>query len=63
MAGERHVEVFRGRDGLYRFRLVAANGEKTTASQPYLGDPSHSKYGAKRGARAAHPGVPIEERV
>lgn len=60
MMSRQHVEVFRGRDGLWRFRLVAANGEKQTASQPYRGDSHHSKWSAKRGARAAHPGVPVE---
>lgn len=62
MAGTEHVEVYRGRDGLWRFRLVYANGEKGTASQAYRGDEPHSKYGAKRGARTAHPGVPVEVR-
>jgi uncharacterized protein YegP (UPF0339 family) len=57
----RHVEVFRGRDKLWRFRLVGGNHEKQTASQAYHGKTErHSKYSAKRGAGKAHPGVPIE---
>ena len=60
MAGRKRVEVYKGRDGLWRFRLVGANGEKQGASQAYRGDDAHSKYGAKRGARSAHPGVPVE---
>jgi len=56
----KHVEVYEGRDGQWRFRLVYANGEKGTASQGYAGDRSHSRYGAKRGAQAAHPGVPVQ---
>lgn len=61
MAGATHVEVYEGRDGLYRFRLRYANGEPGTASQPYRGSRAQSKYGAKRGARTAHPGVEIVE--
>lgn len=58
-----HVEVYRGRDKQWRFRLVYANGEKGTASQAYSGDDAHSKWSAKRGARTAHPGVEIVEAV
>jgi uncharacterized protein YegP (UPF0339 family) len=60
MAGRQHVEVYEGADGKFRFRLVGANGEKQAASQGYGGSKAQSKYGAKRGARAAHPGVPVE---
>lgn len=56
---KKHVEIFEGRDGLWRFRLVAANGEKQTASQAYHGTKAQSKWGAKRGARTAHPGLPV----
>lgn len=59
MTRERHVEVFRDEAGWWRFRLVGANGEKQDASQAYHGSPGQSKYGARRGAAAAHPGVPI----
>lgn len=60
MSKRGHVEVYKGHDGLWRFRLVGANGEKQDASQPYHGDDRHSKYGAKRGARTAHPGLRLE---
>lgn len=67
MAGQQHVEVYEGRDGYWRFRLVGANGERQSASQPYRVhfpddtiDSSKSKYNAKRGARTAHPGVSVE---
>lgn len=50
------VEIFAGRDGRYRYRLVGANGEKMTASEPYA-----NKANAKRGARTAHPGVTLVE--
>lgn len=59
MAKRQYVEVYKGRDGLWRFRLRYANGEPGTASQPYHGDDAHSKYGAKRGARSAHPGIEL----
>lgn len=65
MASKKHVSVYRGRDGWWRFRLVAANGEKQTASQPYLAhrngtvDNASSKRSAKRAASSAHPGVRI----
>jgi uncharacterized protein YegP (UPF0339 family) len=55
MAG-RHVELFKGRGGKWRYRLVGGNGEKQTASQPYF-----SKGNARRGARSAHPGVRVVE--
>jgi len=66
MARRKHVELFKGRDGWWRFRLVAANGEKQTASQPYRahrkGAPNDvdSRASARRAARSAHPGVAIE---
>lgn len=65
MASKKHVSVYRGRDGWWRFRLVAANGERTTASQPYRAhrgdkaDNASSKRSARRAAAAAHPGVRI----
>ena len=65
MAGQKHVEVYLGTDGWYRFRLVGANGEKSTASQPYRAHRKgvvnlvDSRNSAKRGARQAHPGVPV----
>lgn len=67
MARGKHVEVYRGRGipGWYRFRLVAGNGEKETASQPYRahrgGVPNlvDSRNNARKGARRAHPGVRI----
>lgn len=61
-----HVEVYEGRDGWFRFRLVAGNGEKQAASQAYKahrhGVPNEidSRVSAVRGARAAHPGLDIE---
>lgn len=58
-AHPKHVEVYRGRDRLWRFRLIYANGEKGTASQSYRGDDRHSKFGARRGAGTAHPDLPI----
>lgn len=61
----KHVLVYRGRDLWWRFRLVAANGEKQTASQPYhahrdgKADNASSKKSALRAATSAHPGVRI----
>lgn len=67
MTGHRHVEVYGGADGFWRFRLVAGNGEKQTASQPYrcvkadgTVDRAKSKWNATRGARTAHPGVRVQ---
>lgn len=62
---KKHVLVYRGRDGWWRFRLVAANGEKQTASQAYHAhragrpDNASSKRSAVRAAANAHPGVRI----
>lgn len=65
MASGKHVLIYRGRDKWWRFRLVAANGERQTASQAYHahrnGVPNNtdSRRSARRAAAAAHPGVPI----
>ena len=37
--------IYKDRSGYYRWRLVAANGEKVAASEAYV-----SSYGAKRSA-------------
>jgi uncharacterized protein YegP (UPF0339 family) len=60
MPSSNKVEVYKGRDGLWRFRLRYANGEKGTASQSYRGRPAQSKANAKRGAATAHPGLKIQ---
>jgi len=62
----KHVEVYRGADGWWRFRLVGGNGEKSTGSQAYrahrngVPNDNDSKQSAKRAARSAHPNVPLE---
>lgn len=49
-----HVQVFKDRSGEYRFRRVASNGQKTSASEGYA-----SRQGARRAARQNHPDVPV----
>lgn len=51
MANSR-VDVYKDRKGKFRFRRIAKNGEKTSASQGYA-----SRGGARRAARQNHPGV------
>lgn len=55
MSGVRHVEVFEGRDGKGRFRVVGANGQKMDASQGYS-----RRSNARRAARNLYPDLPIE---
>lgn len=42
-------EVFRGRDGMWRYRVIAGNGEILSHSQAYFG--VSSKQNAKSAAR------------
>jgi uncharacterized protein YegP (UPF0339 family) len=35
MAGRKHVQLTKGRDGRWRFKQVSANGKVTRASQGY----------------------------
>lgn len=48
------VQVFPDRKGRFRFRRIASNGQKTSASQGYA-----SRQGARRAARQNHPGVTL----
>jgi uncharacterized protein YegP (UPF0339 family) len=49
------VEVYPGRAGKFRWRVIAANGKKISCP----GDGYNRRNNARRAAAAANPGLPI----
>jgi uncharacterized protein YegP (UPF0339 family) len=49
------LEVYRGEDGCWYWRCVAANNEIIATGESYP-----RKWNAKRAARRAFPGIPIQ---
>ena len=47
--------LYRGQDGAWYWRAVAANGEVIASGEAHT-----RKWGAKRAAKRAFPGIPVE---
>lgn len=52
---ERHIDVYRGFDMRWRWRVVAANGQKMGSG----GQAFYSKWNATRGAVNVNPELPV----
>lgn len=49
-----HIEVYKGKDSRWYYRVVAGNGKITGSSQGYS-----TKSNAARAARSQHPGIEL----